>query len=105
MKKAASSNKSIAFTTKGGKEIAFKATGSKAKRTATHVKQLEKRLSVMEKAVMQYNHAVQTHQAKRKEGSESVKCADGKSCEPTNKPQQGKKAVAVVAIKAPKVKV
>lgn len=71
--------KGVSFVTKGGKEISFKSTGSRNKTRTAHVKQLEKRLSAMEKAVMQYNNAVQNQQAKRKAGCEGGECKDGKS--------------------------
>jgi hypothetical protein len=84
---------SIAFTTKGGKEIAFKAKGSNAKRRQVHVKQMEKRLSAIEKAVMQYNHAVTTPTAKKgvsKEEPEKVK----KTIQTVLRGGKGKKDVA-----------
>jgi hypothetical protein len=83
---------SISFRTKGGKEIAFKAKGTNAKKRQVHVKQIEKRLSAMEKAVMQYNNAVQTAKTTKAVGGESGERAVGKSGKQENKPAKGKTA-------------
>ena len=64
---AAIKKKPISFTTKDGKSIEFKSTGVKKVKATQHVKQLEKRLSAMEKAVMKYNRDVQLSRAKEKE--------------------------------------
>ena len=64
---AATKKKPISFTTKDGKSIAFKSGGVKKAKTAHHVKQLEKRLSAMEKAVQQYNSGVAAASAAKKE--------------------------------------
>ena len=77
VKKAGST--SISFRTNGGKEIAFKAKGANVKRRQAHVKQMEKRLSAIEKAVMQYNKDVQDRQTTKATGSESGENKDGKS--------------------------
>ena len=73
--KAAAPAKQIAFKTKDGKEIAFKSTRGHGKPDA-RVKQLEKRLSAMEKAVSKYNNAVQAQKV-RKEQQQSDKPAKG----------------------------
>lgn len=90
------STKSISFVTKSGKEVTFKPTGSRSKARSTHVKQLEKRLSAMEKAVMQYNNAVQNHQAKRKAGGESDECKDGKGVVKADKPIKSQASIKTV---------
>jgi hypothetical protein len=74
--------KQIAFKTKDGKEIAFKSTRGHGKPDA-RVKQLEKRLSAMEKAVSKYNNAVQVKKAVKEQQSD--------------KPVKGGKDVAAIA--------
>jgi hypothetical protein len=58
----------IAFKTKDGKAVSFKSTGVKQVKAVARVKQLEKRLSAMEKAVLSYNAAVEK---RKKEKSDS----------------------------------
>lgn len=90
------STKSISFVTKGGKEVTFKPTGSRSKARSTHVKQLEKRLSAMEKAVMQYNNAVQNQKAKKQAGCEGGECKDGESVVKADKCVKGKASTKTV---------
>lgn len=63
---AAMKKKPISFTTKDGKSIVFKSGGVKKAKAAVRVKQLEKRLSAMEKAVLKYNHDVEKNKEKKK---------------------------------------
>ena len=63
MKKTSSAK--VAFTTKDGKAVQFKPAGTKAAKTKMHVKQLEKRLSAMEQAVMKYNNVVQQREVQK----------------------------------------
>jgi hypothetical protein len=58
---ASGKKKPIAFKTKDGKAIEFKSGGVKKAKAVVRVKQLEKRLSAMEKAVMKYNHDVKVN--------------------------------------------
>lgn len=50
----------------------------------------------MEKAVMQYNNAVQNHQAKRKAGGESDECKDGKGVVKADKPIKSQASIKTV---------
>ena len=89
--------KKIVFKTKDGREVNFvkkpKPAGVRVS-GKNQMKMLEKRLSSMEKAILHYNNAVQTHQARKKsEGGEQVV---GKSGKQGDKPTKGKKAAASV---------
>jgi hypothetical protein len=58
--------KKIVFKTKDGKEVSFKKKPGAAKeRKVKGMKAFEKRLSAMEKAVIQYNSSVQKHREKK----------------------------------------
>lgn len=89
---------SIAFTTKGGKEISFSSGSSaKSKIGKAHIKQLEKRLSAMEKAVLKYNNAIQNSQAKKVKALQVSEQQDGKGARKEVKLSKGAKPVATVA--------
>lgn len=63
--------KNIAFKTKDGKEINFKKKGTHAKTSKVVLnqdKKVVKSISALEKAILQYNHAVQN----TKEGKQKV---------------------------------
>jgi hypothetical protein len=87
--------KKIAFKTKDGKEIAFKSTGGHGKQSV-RVKQLEKRLSAMEKAVLKYNDAVQSNKAKKEQQRASGERADGAGASKADKQTKGSKDAAVI---------
>lgn len=84
--------KKIVFKTKDGKEVNFvkKPKAAVARVSGKNqMKMLEKRLSSMEKAILHYNNAVQTREARKKsEGGEQVA--------EKSKSAKGKKAAAPV---------
>lgn len=84
--------KKISFKTKSGKEVVFSRPSGKAK--VSRAKSFEKRLSAMEKAILNYNHAVQAHQERKK--SQSGEQVVGKSGKQGDKPAKGKKPAPVV---------
>lgn len=84
----------VAFKTKDGKEVCFAPKGKMVVKRAAHMKALEKRLTAMEKAVLNYNHAVQVHEERKK--SEGGKQGDRKVASKGDKPGKGKKAGQVV---------
>lgn len=65
----------ISFKTKDGRDVTFKKKGNGAKAQKT-MKMMEKRLSAMEKAVMQYNAAVRKREEKPKEEKKGKKVVD-----------------------------
>jgi hypothetical protein len=65
----------ISFKTKDGRDVMFKKKGNGAKAQKT-IKMMEKRLSAMEKAVMQYNAAVRKREEKSKEEKKVKKVVD-----------------------------
>ena len=62
----------IAFKTKDGKAVSFKSAGVKNAKATVRVKELEKRLSAMEKAVKQYNTSVDKQKREKKAGSDGA---------------------------------
>lgn len=90
--------KPIAFTTKSGKEVVFSSGSSaKGKIAKGHIKQLEKRLSAMEKAVLKYNNAIQSSQAKKAKALQASEQQDGKGSRKEIKLIKGAKPAATVA--------
>jgi len=89
--------KTIAFTTKDGKSIAFSGGNGKNKIAKAHIKQLEKRLSVMEKAVMKYNNAVQNHKAEKAKGVQAREHSNGGGEGKAHVASKSKKPDATVA--------
>lgn len=88
--------KTIAFKTKSGKEVSFVPKGKAVAKKKVQMKSLEKRLSAMEKAILNYNHAVQAREERKKsEGGEQGVRKGGKQ---GDKPAKGKKANEVVVV-------
>lgn len=62
----------ISFTTKDGKEVQFKKTGSKSKTSKVVLKQdkkITKSISALQKAIQSYNHAVESSKVKKNQGN------------------------------------
>jgi hypothetical protein len=85
--------KGVSFVTKGGKEISFKSSSDRSNKSTTHVKQLEKRMSAMEKAVMKYNIAIQKHEAKKAKAVEGEERQSKKAGVKTVAKVEGKKGI------------
>lgn len=97
--------KPIVFKTKDGKEVSFvpKPKTAVEKKKRGQMKLLEQRLTKMEKAILDYNNAVQAHQERKKnKGGESQ---DGASAGAGDKLGKGKKATALVVDAGKKAKV
>lgn len=82
--------KKVCFKTKSGKEVVFSPGSSSAasKAKLSRAKSIEKRLSIMEKAILDYNKKVEEHNARKSDKSELL--PPGKKVRPETSKKFGK---------------